>query len=230
MTASPRKVPFITIEGVDGAGKSSHVATVAALLRSAGLDVIETREPGGAGVDLCERIREEILNTPKDLQTTVFLAFSSRTEHLDKVIRPALGAGQAVLCDRFTDSTYAYQGGGDGYPIDRIQTLEAMVHGDLQPDLTLLFDLPVAESMRRLTLTSKVPDLFESRPASFFERVRGVYLERAKDTRFRIIDSMPSMEEVSAQVVSEVTRFLREWGYEPGTVDPTPPVRGRKPG
>ena len=237
MTAFPRKVPFITIEGVDGAGKSSHVATVAALMRSAGLVVVETREPGGKqrgpeGKDLefCEDMRRHLLETPLSLQATVMGAFTNRAEHLDQTIRPALQAGEAVLCDRFTDSTYAYQGAGDGYSVEDIRILEKMIHGDLQPDLTLLFDLPVEESMRRLTLTSKTPDRFESKPASYFQRVREAYLDRAADPRFCIIDSAPSIEEVSRQVVEAVTSFLREWGYEPGTVEPAPPARGRKPG
>jgi dTMP kinase len=233
--SSSRKVPFITIEGVDGAGKSSHVATVAALLRSAGLVVVETREPGGKqrgpgaeDLEFCETMRHYLLETPLSLQATVMGAFTNRAEHLDKTIRPALRAGEAVLCDRFTDSTYAYQGAGDGYPIEHIRNLEQMIHGDLQPDLTLLFDLPVEESMRRLSLTSKTPDRFESKPASYFQRVREAYLERAADPRFCIIDSTPSIDRVSAQVVEAVTTFLREWGYEPGSVEPAPPSRGMK--
>lgn len=206
----PPRAPFITIEGVDGAGKSSHLPTILAVLQEHGFQVVQTREPGGTPIG--EELREMILTSPARLETTVFLAFASRSEHLAAVINPALQAGQAVLCDRFTDSTYAYQGAGNGYPEKNIARLEAMVHPHLQPDLTLLFDLPVDESLRRLSLTSKVPDNFESQPRAYFQRVRDAYLHRAaSNDRFIVIDASPSLETVAQHVRTAVAGFLNEF-------------------
>lgn len=209
MTTPLSKPPFVTIEGVDGAGKSSHLNTVVRLLKEAGFEVASTREPGGT--DLSERLREEILNTPMNTQTTVLLAFASRSENLEKIICPALKKGQAVVCDRFTDSTYAYQGAGDGHPIQEIEALEKSVQKGLQPDLTLVFDLPVEESMRRLLGTNKIPDKFESQPPAYFERVRNAYIERANKSNGRMIlvDSSVPIDEVSKQVVAVMTDFLK---------------------
>lgn len=205
------KVPWISVEGVDGAGKSSHIKHIVKMLQDAGFEVTSTREPGGT--DLGERLREEILNTPMALQTEVLLAFASRAEHLNKVIRPALSRGHAVVCDRFTDSTYAYQGAGQGYPLEQIKQLEQMVHPDEQPDLTLIFDLPVSESMRRLEGTGKTPDKFESQNHDYFERVRSGYHARAKASpaRIRLIDSSPSLADVQASVKQTVQEFLEQW-------------------
>lgn len=209
-----RKSPWITVEGVDGAGKSSHIEPLIEMLSAAGFTVVSTREPGGT--ELCERLRNEILNTPMALQTEILLAFSSRSEHLDKVIRPALANGNAVVCDRFTDSTYAYQGAGRGGDLQQIKLLEQMVHGDIQPDLTLIFDLPPEESKRRLGNTGKNPDKFESQSVDFFADVRQGYLDRAASdpTRVKIIDSRPSLANVKKAVAEQVADFLSDWAVK----------------
>lgn len=191
---------FITIEGVDGAGKSTHVENIVQQMRDAGLDVVQTREPGGTPMG--EVIRDQILNHPMDMETQVVLAFASRALLMEQVVRPALAAGRAVFSDRFTDSTYAYQGAGHGADKQQIAKLEGLVHGDLQPSLTLFFDLSVEEARRRLGKTAKVPDQFESQDDDYFSRVRQGYLDRvaADPDRFRIIDSSRPLEEVRAQV------------------------------
>ena len=209
MTA--RKSPWITVEGVDGAGKSSHIPAIVAMLEAAGFSVVSTREPGGT--ELGERLRTEILTTPMALGTEVLLAFASRAEHLSQVIRPALAINQAIVCDRFTDSTYAYQGQGQGFPAADIKLLEQMVHGDVQPDMTLLFDLPVEESLRRLGTTGKDPDKFESQDADYFDRVRSGYHQRVQafPNRVRVIDSSKPWDEVKEQVRSVVSDFIAKW-------------------
>ena len=208
-------VPWISVEGVDGAGKSSHISSIVSLLEEYGYEVVSSREPGGT--PLGERLREEILNTPMALQTEVLLAFASRAEHLEQVLRPALAQGKAIVCDRFTDSTYAYQGQGHGYPLDHIQWLEQAVHGDVQPDLTLVFDLPVEESLRRLQGTGKEPDKFESQSKDYFERVRQGYRDRATadPDRVRLVDSSVSLAAVRQQVAAEVRAFLDGWSSAP---------------
>jgi len=205
------KAPWITVEGVDGAGKSSHIEPIIALLKEAGFDVVSTREPGGT--PLCEDLRQKILFTPMALDTEVLLAFASRAEHLNAVIRPALNKGSAVVCDRFTDSTYAYQGCGFGYPVENIEHLEKMVQRGDQPDLTLVFDLPPEESFRRLAKTQKNPDKFESQSLEFFADVRQGYLDRAaKDpSRVKVIDSRPSLDDVKKAVAQQVKDFLEQW-------------------
>lgn len=214
MTASARG-PFITIEGVDGAGKSSHIPAIVAQLQAAGFTVVASREPGGT--ELGEWLREKILRTPKALPTDVLLAFASRAEHLVQVIRPGLEAGSAVVSDRFTDSTFAFQGAGQGFPRPHLEALEEMVHGDLQPDLTLLFDLPIEQAGQRLNLTGKDPDRFESQAAAFHERVREAYHERVRSDRgrFVVIDSSPSFEEVARQVRDAVAAFVTRWTARP---------------
>lgn len=209
------QAPFITIEGVDGAGKSSHIPTVVAALREAGFEVVQTNEPGGTELGLL--LREQILNTAMDLQTEVLLAFASRRENLVQVIEPALASGKAVVCDRFTDSTFAYQGRAGGCPASFISYLENTVHPARQPDLTLLFDLPVEESKRRLGGTGKTPDKFEGQGHAYFERVRAGYLARqaADPGRFKIIDASPSIEEVARQVRQAVAGFLEAHGPRP---------------
>jgi dTMP kinase len=200
--------PFITIEGVDGAGKSSHLSTISEMLRASGYDILETREPGGTV--LGEDLRTMILQVPMSLGAEVMLAFASRAEHLEQKIRPALGSGKAVVCDRFTDSTFAYQGAGGGFDLAHLASLEAIVHGDIQPDMTLLFDLPVEESLRRLGGTGKTPDKFEGQNASYFESVRAGYHARVNEnpSRFRIIDSSKPLVDVSAQVKQVVAEFI----------------------
>jgi len=140
---------FITFEGIDGAGKSTQVQVVADVLRARGIDVVLTREPGGT--PLAEALRTLVLNEPMDASTETLLLFAARSDHLERVLRPALAAGRWVLCDRFTDATYAYQAGGRGVPAERIATLEQWVHPDLQPDLTLLFDVPPEVAAQRLS-------------------------------------------------------------------------------
>ena len=223
---TPPRAPFITIEGVDGAGKSSHVPAVVAQLQQAGFTVCATREPGGT--PLGERIRGEFLNGDNQmaLSTEVLLAFASRAEHLHKVIRPALGRGEAVLSDRFTDSSYVFQGAGRGFPLEHIQVLEQMVHPDLKPDLTLLFDLPIQEATVRLKKTEKIPDAFESQAAEFHERVRAAYQERAQAApdRFVTIDSSLGLEAVAQAVRDAVAGFVARW--ENGRIQEQAPAEG----
>lgn len=187
---------FITFEGIDGAGKSSHVEWLAELLRQKGLTAHVTREPGGT--ELGEELRELLLHRSMDLETETLLMFAARREHLAKLIEPALAAGEWVICDRFSDATYAYQGGGRGLERSKLQQLEHWVHGHLQPDLTLLFDLPLDVARERIALASRVLDRFEQERADFHERVRQAYLERwhASPGRIRVIDAQGSIDEI----------------------------------
>jgi len=198
---------FITLEGIDGAGKSTHAAWVAEQIRAGGHDVVATREPGGTA--LGETLRGLLLNEAMTRDTEALLMFAARREHLALVIRPALERGAWVVCDRFTDATYAYQGGGHGMPIERIHALEQWTHADCQPDLTLLFDVPAAVSRSRLASAESAGrplDKFEREEASFFTRVRNVYLERAKALphRIRVIDSTRTVEVVRAEVAAHL--------------------------
>ncbi len=190
------KGKFITFEGIDGAGKSSHVEWLAELLRQKGLVVRVTREPGGT--ELGEKLRELLLHSSMHLETETLLMFAARREHLAKVIEPALARGEWVVCDRFSDATYAYQGGGRGLDRAKFQQLEHWVHGHLQPDLTLLFDLPLDVARERIVLASRVLDRFEQERADFHERVRQAYLERAHSapSRMRVIDAQQSIEDI----------------------------------
>jgi len=200
---------FITIEGVDGAGKSTHVSKLVEQLRDMGYDVVHTREPGGT--PLGEKLREIALNEPMSPITETMLMFSSRNELLEQVIRPALAKGKIVVCDRFTDSTWAYQGGGAGVPAEILSNLEHTTHADLQPGLTLLFDLPVKISLERLAMTGKTPDKFESKSPEYFENVRNTYLARARqDTRFSIIDSSKTIEAIAGQVDEKLAKHLKK--------------------
>jgi dTMP kinase len=187
---------FITFEGIDGAGKSSHVEWLASLLRDQGKVVHVTREPGGT--ELGEKLRELLLHKSMHLETETLLMFAARREHLAKVIEPALASGEWVVCDRFSDATYAYQGGGRGLDRPKLQQLEQWVHGHLQPDLTLLFDLPLEVARERIALASRVLDRFEQERADFHERVRQAYLERAHSSpvRIRVIDAQQSIEKI----------------------------------
>ena len=193
---------FITLEGPEGAGKSTNRDYIAAQLRAAGLDVVLTREPGGT--PLAERIREVLLapsDEAMDADAELLLMFAARAQHIARVIRPALQRGAVVICDRFTDATYAYQGGGRGLPEALIATLEAFVQQGLQPDLTLVFDLPVEIGLARATARGRL-DRFEQEGRAFFEAVRSAYLARAAtDTqRYRIVDA--------AQPLADVQRAL----------------------
>jgi dTMP kinase len=193
---------FITIEGIEGAGKSTMADRVAAWLESAGHRLVRTREPGGTA--LAEELRQILLdrkNSELCSHAELMLVFAARAQHLDELIRPALADGQTVLCDRFTDATWAYQGGGRGLPNEDIRVLENLVHGDLQPDLTVLLDLPVELGLRRAADRSEA-DRFESESADFFQRVRDAYLERAAvaSERFAVIDASADMDTVWIRV------------------------------
>jgi dTMP kinase len=193
---------FITLEGGEGAGKSTCLKFIEAWLRQAGKNVVVTREPGGT--EAGEHIRGILLHA-RDLamtpETEMLLMFAARAEHLARVIRPALERGQTVLCDRFTDATYAYQGGGRGLPEERIAKIEQWVQGNLRPDLTLLLDLPVETGLQRANSRSE-PDRFESEKHDFFERVRAAYLARAarEPNRIRLVDASAPIEAVQRQL------------------------------
>ena len=200
---------FITIEGTEGAGKSSAVATAREWLQTAGQRVVCTREPGGTG--LGEELREVLLSHRDDGMTPaaeVLLMFAARAEHIERVIRPALDAGNWVICDRFSDASIAYQGSGRGLGVDHVQALAAWLHPDLQPDLTLWLDLPVETGLARAAERS-APDRFEREKTAFFERVRAGYqtiAEQAPD-RVRRIDAAQSPAKVSAAIIDALWRF-----------------------
>jgi len=196
---------FITLEGIDGAGKSTHIAGIADFLRARGKDVVVTREPGGTL--LGEKLRELLLSQAMNIETETLLMFAARREHIAQVIAPALAAGRWVLSDRFTDATYAYQGAGRGMAADRIAVLERWVQQGLQPDLTLVFDVPVEIAGRRL---AKGPaDRFEREGPGFFERIRAGYLERAAThgSRVRVIDGRKPLDEVKKEVDKIVSTY-----------------------
>lgn len=193
---------FITIEGIEGVGKTTNIEFIDSLLQQAGREVVLTREPGGTPIG--EDIRELLLGHKHDGMsddTELLLMFAARAEHLHKVIRPALAAGKDVLCDRFTDATYAYQGGGRGIAVEHIAVLENWVQADLRPDLTLLLDVPVATGLERAGKRS-APDRFEKEKHEFFERVRAMYLLRAQaePQRYRIIDASQPLDAVQLQI------------------------------
>jgi dTMP kinase len=195
---------FITFEGIDGAGKSSHLEPLASRLRERGQDVLVTREPGGT--PLAELLREQVLHQPRDALTEALLVFAARRDHLQRVIEPALAQGRTVLCDRFTDATFAYQGGGRGFDLAVLAQLEAWVQQGRQPDLTLWFDIePQVAAQRRAAARS--PDCFEAQDSAFFARVRDGYAQRAQQQpqRFVRIDASPAPAQVWAQVCAAVT-------------------------
>jgi dTMP kinase len=198
---------FITFEGIDGAGKSTHIGFVTGLLKDAGKTVVSTREPGGT--PLGEKLRELLLHDKMDVGTEALLAFASRREHLAQVIGPALERGDWVLSDRFTDASFAYQGGGRGLPLPKLAALEQWVHPGLQPDLTLLFDVPLAVARERLDATRTL-DKFESEETAFFERCRNEYLRRAAESAGRIvvIDSTRSIDEVRSALRAALEKWL----------------------
>ncbi len=187
---------FITLEGVDGAGKSTHLDWIARQIEAAGNKVVVTREPGGT--PLGEALRQLLLTQSMHLETETLLMFAARREHLEQVILPALAAGTWVLSDRFTDASFAYQGGGRGLDLGRIEILENWVHQGLQPELTLVFDLSVEEAKRRRAAATAAPDRFEQQDLDFFSRVRAVYLARAAryPERIRVIDAGRSIEDI----------------------------------
>lgn len=184
MISAPEKGRFITFEGIDGAGKSSQIAAVVELLSAHGIVVEQSREPGGT--PLGERLRDLLLHQTMHLETEAMLMFAARREHLAAKILPALAAGRWVVCDRFSDATYAYQVGGRGLAADKFKALEAWVHPGFQPDLTLIFDLPPEIAASRVASTGVDPDRFEREQRGFFIRVREAYLDRAAHAPERI--------------------------------------------
>jgi dTMP kinase len=180
---------FISLEGIDGAGKSTQHAWLVDHLRGQGHVVVATREPGGT--PLGEKLRALLLADPMHLETEALLMFAARREHIAQVIEPALARGEWVICDRFVDASFAYQGGGRGLSWKKLEELAAWVLGDLQPDLTLIFDAPVAIAQQRLHAATSQPDRFEQEHAAFFERVRAAYLRIAAENpaRVRLVDA-----------------------------------------
>jgi dTMP kinase len=193
---------FISFEGIDGAGKSTQIAAVAELLRRRGLETVVSREPGGTA--LGERLRELLLGLDMHVETEALLMFAARREHLATVIEPALARGAWVVCDRFSDASYAYQVGGHGLAADKCEALEAWVHPALAPDLTLLFDLPPAVAAARMAAAGAEHDRFERERGDFFERVRAAYLLRAgRDPgRIRVIDAGRAPEAIRAEIAA----------------------------
>ena len=205
-----KKGLFITLEGIEGAGKSTAVDFIEDFLTKEGHDVIKTREPGGTAIG--EQIREILLKNENQTLTydsELLLVFSARAQHTQEVILPALSSGKTILCDRFTDASYAYQGGGRDIDASRINLLEKWVQEDLRPNLTLLFDLDVSIGMQRTKKRSDA-DRFEREEINFFEKIRNTYLERAKNEpqRFRIINSASSLESVKEQIITILKDFL----------------------
>jgi dTMP kinase len=198
---------FITFEGIDGAGKSTHIGFVTDHLQAAGKSVVSSREPGGTA--LGEKLRDLLLHEKMHLETEALLMFASRREHIAQVIEPALARGDWVLSDRFTDASFAYQGGGRGMDRARMEQLEHWVHPHLQPDLTLLFDVPLAVARARLDAT-RTRDKFEQEQAGFFARCRNEYLRRAQESpgRIVVIDATQSIDEVRVALLAALERMI----------------------
>lgn len=201
---------FLTLEGVDGAGKSTHLCFIEQHLAQQGIQVLMTREPGGT--PLGETLRELLLHEKMDSKTEALLMFAARNEHIHQCIRPALSQGQWVLCDRFSDASFAYQGGGRQLGADAIEQLEKWVHPDLQPDKTWLFDLPLSVAMQRLE-KSRVLDRFEQEQESFFIRTQQFYHQRvqAQPKRFSVIDSSQSIVAIQAQLKQQLDQLVKQW-------------------
>lgn len=195
---------FITLEGMDGAGKSTHIPAIEALLKQRGVEVVSTREPGGT--PLGESLRTLLLHESMHPETETLLMFAARREHIAQVIEPALARGAFVLSDRFTDATFAYQCGAKGVLSDKIETMEQWVQQGLQPDLTLLFDVPVEVSVQRLA-SARSPDKFEREGSAFFEKIRNAYLQRAQASpqRFVVINSHQALEKVIKEVEKAIS-------------------------
>ena len=205
-----KKAYFITLEGIEGAGKSTAVRFLAEYLRKANIDFILTREPGGT--EIAEKIRRVILDHYQETMhpdTEMLLYFAGRAQHLNQVIIPALQRGQWVICDRFTDATYAYQGGGRGLSQEKISILEQWVQGNLRPDHTLLFDVAVTTGLSRIK-KNRYLDRIEKEEEFFFEKVRNCYLERAskESNRFHILDANKNPQEVSQQVENILNKII----------------------
>jgi len=203
---------FITLEGSEGVGKTTNLAHIQDLLAANNIEFIVTREPGGT--ELGEQLRELLLGHKHDGmadETELLMMFAARSEHLDKIIKPALAKGQWVLCDRFTDATYAYQGGGRGIDIERIKILEEYVQGDLHPDLTLLLDAPIEVGRERAGKRS-APDRFEKEQADFFNKVRDMYLLRADQdsVRMKVVDAAAELDDVKQQITNYIEVFIQQ--------------------
>jgi dTMP kinase len=207
---------FITLEGGEGAGKSTALAFIAQAIRDQGIDLVLTREPGGT--PLGEKLRGLLLDYNNDQMcddTELLLMFAARAQHLAQVIEPALRANKWVLCDRFTDATYAYQGGGRGIDTQRIAQLEQWVQGERRPDLTVLLDVPVEIGMQRISTREETKgqrDRFERERRSFFDKVRQTYLRRAQQypNQYRVIDASQSLENVRQQLQRELTAYINQ--------------------
>lgn len=204
---------FISLEGIDGAGKSTHAAWLAEHIRAAGEVVVVTREPGGTPVG--EKLRDVLLHEPMSHDGEALLMFCARREHVDRVIRPALARGEWVISDRFTDATFAYQGGGHGVPVERLAALEDWILGGFRPDLTILFDVPPEVSRARLEKAERkgrVLDKFEREAGTFFTRVRDAYLARARAEpgRFRIVDSTAPVDSVRRKLEQELAALAEK--------------------
>ena len=207
------KGKFITVEGGEGAGKSSNLAFIKELLEQSGIDVLFTREPGGT--QLGEDLRDLLLghkHTGMSDDTELLMMFAARAEHLNQKIIPALQKGSWVLCDRFTDATYAYQGGGRGINPQRIAVLDNWVQGELRPDMTLLLDLPVEIGLERAKKRSE-PDRFEREKVNFFEKVRSAYLGIANKNpqRVKVIDASQTLQQVQVQIKSVLNDYLEQY-------------------
>jgi len=198
---------FITFEGIDGAGKSTHIGFVTDYLASRGKQIVSSREPGGT--PLGEKLRDLLLHEKMHLETEALLMFASRREHIAQVIAPNLAAGKWVLSDRFTDASFAYQSGGRGLPRAKMEALEAWVHPELQPDLTLLFDVPLEVARQRLDATRTL-DKFEREQADFFAKCRVEYLRRAEQfpERFVVVDSTRSIADIQASLAQVLEKLL----------------------
>lgn len=228
--------PFITVEGIDGAGKSSHMDTITQALNGLGFEVIRTAEPGGTPVG--QELRMLIKNTSATAQTKALMAFASRAEHLALVIRPALAAGKAVISDRFTDSTFGYQGQQHpgGVPYADLLTLEQLVHPDLQPDLTLLFDIdPVQAEQRRVSRLAAgahqdAKDVFDQAGTPFMKQAREglIWRQQRDQKRFAYIDAGQDFETVGAQVKEVIEAFVNQYRNQPNPADAAP-RRSRRP-
>lgn len=204
-----RRGQFITFEGTEGVGKSTQLANAADALKGLGVDVVVTREPGGT--PMAESIRELLLaprDEPVNETTELLLMFAARAQHLNNRILPALDRGQWVLCDRFTDATFAYQGGGRGVSSERIAMLENLVQGDVRPDHVILLDAPVETGMKRARSRGDL-DRFEQEAVSFFQRIRDTYLDRAQAApdRYSVVDAAASLEQVTASIRDLVCKF-----------------------
>ena len=205
--SSIRNNKFITFEGIDGAGKSTHIAFVSKYLQDRGIDLVSSREPGGT--QLGEKLRKLVLHEPMHLETEALLMFASRREHIAQVIAPALARGAWVISDRFTDASFAYQGGGRGMDLAKLDALEQWVHPHLQPDLTLLFDVPLDVARARLDATRTL-DKFEQEKTDFFAATRNEYLRRAAQfpQRFRLVDSTRTIAEIEVEITGILDDLL----------------------